>query len=60
MEAWIAYAVHPDEADSTEEGVYNRQAAIRDWNEWPQGCTHIGADGLRKIARHVLTAALGQ
>ena len=50
--AWIAYSVR-DDADE-DDGEYGRKAAIRDWNEWPTGCTHIGADGFRDVARAVL------
>ncbi|HEX8312642.1 MAG TPA: hypothetical protein VF614_15075, partial [Chthoniobacteraceae bacterium] len=47
LAAWIEYRVAEEDMDSTDPFEYSRQSAIRDWNERPELCTHIGADGFR-------------
>lgn len=58
LAAWVAYSVDDDIPDDAEEGdgYFTLAVATRQWNEWPQGCTHIGADGFRAITRAVLQA----
>lgn len=56
LEAWIAYRVRDEDMHSTDPWDYNRESAIRDWNESPHLCTHIGADGFRCVARAALRA----
>lgn len=57
--AWVDYCTPsyntPDDRPTDEEPTH-RERAEQEWREWPQGCTHIGADGFRSCARAALRA----
>jgi len=58
LAAWVRYCT-PDDAepdDEMDEGQTFRQYAEARWKEWPEGCTHIGADGFRRCAKAAVEA----
>lgn len=60
LAAWKDYSGVPDVREDwmDDEWWHDAQEPVRQWHEWPAGCTHIGADGFRACARAALIAAL--
>lgn len=58
--AWLEYTGTPTvrEVWMDDEDWHDSQAPLRQWDEWPEGCTHIGAKGFRECSRAALLAIL--
>lgn len=60
LAAWLAYCgftpSRPTPAYEGDEEPEDWDQAVRNWHEWPSGCTHIGADGFRDCARAAIIA----
>lgn len=60
LAAWLEYTGYHDrfrpDYDDGGDWEEQRQCAVTQWYEWPNSCTHVGAEGFRNCVRAVLTA----
>lgn len=59
LAAWLAYARGDSRPEDwwSEDDWHDYREPEHQWTDWPEGCTHIGADGFRRCARAALAAA---